>query len=296
MVVLVPETSGFCPGVKRAEEGVFKLKSKSSHVNLHGALIHNQNYSEMLQEHKISSVDINTLKNGETLVIRTHGISRHQEQELAQKYILQDLTCPIVKHVQKHVEKASLEGAFVIISGKADHAEVQGLVSYADFFHVIENQDQLDDFLSRYQDLIPSTATYIYILSQTTHTRTFFEHLCTTLKKSVTHLPIEIKDTICPVTEKKEEESLCLQKEVDFTVVIGDPLSSNSKKLYILLKNASPQTIFAQNLSHLKEIKKDWHGIYKVLVVSSTSTPIFIEQEIVSYLEKNCPKKFEEVL
>ena len=285
MIVIVPKTSGFCPGVKRAEDGVFKIKETSNEVNLHGPLIHNQNYISMLQEHNIKAVTTDSLNQGDTLVIRTHGISRYEEIELAKKFVLKDLTCPIVKRVQKHVEKATSENSFVIISGKADHAEVQGLVSYAQYFLVIENKQELENFIQEYQNIIPQDCQCIFIISQTTHSRAFFEELCTTIKKTIACLPINVKDTICPVTENKEQESLQLQKDVDFTIVIGDPTSSNSKKLYNILKNASEKTIFIQNLKHLQEQKNSWVDIKKVLVVSSTSTPLFIEKEIVIYLE-----------
>lgn len=286
MIVLVPKTSGFCPGVQRAEDGVFKLKESSEYVNLYGPLIHNQDYIEMLQKHQIYSVDIDTLSSGETLVIRTHGVDRNIESQLSQKFILKDMTCPIVKRVQKHIEKATQEKAFVIISGKENHAEVQGLISYADASIVIENTEQLQIFLESYQQIIPQDREYIFILSQTTHSKAFFESLCQQIQKNITKLPIQIKDTICPITENKEKESLILQQEVDFSIVIGDPNSSNSKKLYNILKQASDQTIFIKNLSHLRQEKKCWDNIHKVLVVSSTSTPRYIEQEIVEYLEQ----------
>ena len=285
MIVIVPKTSGFCPGVKRAEDGVFKIKETSNEVNLHGPLIHNQNYISMLQEHNIRAVSTDSLNPGDTLVIRTHGISRHEEIDLAKKFVLKDLTCPIVKRVQKHVEKAADEKSFVIISGKADHAEVQGLVSYAQSFLVIENKTELENFVQEYKNIIPQDCQCVFIISQTTHSRAFFEELCTIIKNTITYFPITIKDTICPITENKEQESLQLQKEVDFTVVIGDPTSSNSKKLYNILKNASEKTIFIQNLKHLQEQKTSWLDIKKILVVSSTSTPLFIEKEIVTYLE-----------
>ncbi|MGL4387958.1 MAG: 4-hydroxy-3-methylbut-2-enyl diphosphate reductase [Brevinema sp.] len=284
MEVIIPKTSGFCPGVKRAEDGVFALKKEQNQVNLHGPLIHNQNYISMLKEHNIKAVETDTLNTGDTLVIRTHGISQHEEKSLAQKFVLKDLTCPIVKRVQKHVEKATLEGAFVVISGKEDHAEVQGLVSYAANYYVIEKQDDLDLFLQNYQEIIPNNTKKIFIISQTTHSRPFFELLCTQLQLHITKYPLEIKDTICPVTENKEKESLTLQEMVDFTIVIGDSHSSNSKKLYQMLKK-DDTVLFTQNLHHLKEIKNAWDGINRVLVVSSTSTPKFIEQEIVDYLE-----------
>lgn len=285
MIVVVPKTSGFCPGVQRAEDGVFKLRESKQYVNLYGPLIHNQNYIDMLQSKDIKSVDIDTLDKGETLVIRTHGISRHEEKKLAEKFSLQDMTCPIVKRVQKHIEKASLDNAFIVISGKENHAEVQGLVSYAEEYIVLENEKDLQDFLNNYSQYILPKHKQVYILSQTTHSKAFFDNICEQIQKTITNIPVVLKDTICPITENKEKESLQLQEEVDFTVVIGDQNSSNSKKLYNILKQNRDNTIFVQNVKSLESVKSDWVGIEKVLVVSSTSTPRFIENEVVTYLE-----------
>lgn len=287
MTVIIPKTSGFCPGVRRAEKGVLKLKENHQEVYLHGPLIHNQSYIEMLDSLNIRATDIETLAEKSTLVVRTHGIPRDEENLLRKKFHLEDMTCPIVKRVQKHVEKASQEQAFVIISGKENHAEVQGVKSYADYSVVIQNKEELTAFLRQGYSVIPPETQKIFILSQTTHSRSFFEYLCRRLTEFFKDkYPVEIKDTICPITEDKEKESLILQKKSDFTVVIGDPNSSNSKKLYTILKEADSKTIFVRNLDDLKSQKNDWAFVKTVLVVSSTSTPQFIEQEIVGYLEK----------
>jgi len=285
MKVVVPKSSGFCPGVKRAEEGVFELKKKSPKVNLHGPLIHNQDYITMLNECNIKDMNYNLLQNGDALVIRTHGIPKDEEQKLAEKFILEDMTCPIVKRVQKRIEKASHDDFFIIISGKPNHAEVKGLVSYAKYSIVIETEKELYDFLDKYQTIIPQNITKIYLFSQTTHSRGFFELIQEKINVLQSHYIIEIKNTICPVTENKEQESLILQKDVDFTIVIGDSKSSNSKKLFNVLKNNHDNTIFTQNKDHLHSLNINWNGVDTVLVVSSTSTPLFIEEKVVQYLQ-----------
>ena len=282
MIVLIPKSSGFCPGVKRAEEGVLALRKQMPAVHLHGPLIHNQSYIEHLAAQNIVSTSADTLPTGSTLVIRTHGIPKDEEQRLAKNFTLKDMTCPIVKRVQKKVDKASLEGAFVVISGKDSHAEVVGLKSYARWCRVIETAEELDQFLANPQ--IPKEATKIFVLSQTTHSHAFFRTVCDALR---THfegvLPIEEADTVCPVTENKEKESLELQKQVDATVVIGDPHSSNSKKLFNILKEASDKTFFVRTASDIPSLPLD--GVKTVMLVSSTSTPRFIEEAVHQALE-----------
>lgn len=282
MKTLVPKSSGFCPGVRRAEEGVLALRKEHPAVHLQGPLIHNQSYASFLESQNISVADPAQLKEGSHLVIRTHGISKDAEALLKQKFTLKDLTCPIVKRVQKKVEKADAEGAFVIISGKEAHAEVQGLKSYARHSLVLEVEDDLTAFLQN--PALPEGCTKIFILSQTTHERPFFQKICEQLEQSFKNIcPVEIADTICPVTENKEQESLALQKQADCTIVIGDPQSSNSKKLFQVLKNGHGHTHFIRTAADIPSLGLG--GVNTALVVSSTSTPKFIEDEVLRALE-----------
>ena len=100
-------------------------------------------------------------------------------------------------------------------------------------------------------------------------------------------LPVEEFDSICPITTNKEKEALEIQKKVDITVVIGDPLSSNANKLYSILLSANPSTYFVQDLDHLIELGLPLHSFSTAQVVSSASTPEFVEGEIISYLQKD---------
>ncbi|MGL5253935.1 MAG: 4-hydroxy-3-methylbut-2-enyl diphosphate reductase [Brevinema sp.] len=282
MKVLIPKSSGFCPGVKRAEEGVLALRKQMSLVHVHGPLIHNQSYIEHLATQNITTIPVDQLPAGSTLVIRTHGIPKDEEERLAKNFILKDMTCPIVKRVQKKVEKASQEGAFVMISGKNSHAEVIGLKSYARWCKVIETTDELAEFLAN--PCIPKEATKIFVLSQTTHSHAFFRNLCKELHRHFDgSLLIEEADTVCPVTENKEKESLELQKQADATVVIGDPHSSNSKKLFNILKEANEKTFFIRTAQDIPSLPLD--DVQTIMLVSSTSTPRFIEDAVHKALE-----------
>ncbi len=292
MTVLIPKLSGFCPGVKNAEKNILKTKDEleSQDLCVLGMMINNRSHVEFLNTKGIKTMDKpEDIPDKAVIAVRTHGIDRTLEKELSETHHLIDLTCINVKKVQKKIAEASAGGSSVIITGKKTHPEVLGLQSYAENFTVIETSEDLEAFIknpefsrSRSVDIHPES---FFITSQTTGSRVLFDSTCSAVKEHWPETNVTVFDSICPVTRKKEEEALELQKQADISFVIGDKLSSNASKLFHLLYEADEHTYFIQNLEDLKSRNINLTDINKALIVSSASTPDFIEYEIKEYLE-----------
>jgi 4-hydroxy-3-methylbut-2-enyl diphosphate reductase len=290
MKVIIPRHSGFCPGVKRAERRLFKEKRRrgDSPLAVLGALIHNRGYIRYLEQRGIGAVDdLDGTSEQTVIAIRTHGIDRRVEETLRSRFEVIDLTCPKVKKLQLQIKEHSEAGYFVLITGKKSHPEVQGHVSYARDFSVVENLEDLEAFLENrggVRDVMESKGyERIYVVSQTTAPRSLFEE---TVKAVTNGLAYEVSscDTICACTSLKESEALKVQEGVDATFIVGDRISSNANRLYEALKARDDHSYFIQNLEELKGLGLDL-SLFKVAqVVSSSSTPDFIEREIVEYL------------
>jgi 4-hydroxy-3-methylbut-2-enyl diphosphate reductase len=285
MKVYLPVHSGFCPGVKLAEKKLLSLKIKSSGRDIYvlGKLIHNSRYIEYLKTLGINtSDDASDIPAGAAAVIRTHGIGRKAEEDLRSRLETVDLTCAKVKELQKYIHKESGEGFFTVITGKKDHPEVLGLVSYAmNGFFVIENEGDLENFINEFDRCILK----ILVVSQTTGKRSLFEYVSKKIGEEFSKgREIRINDSICSITIRREEESLKLQKKASLTFVIGDHTSANADKLYQKLKEENINTYFIEGLDDLKNLKLPLSGYLSALVVSSSSTPSFIEKETVDYL------------
>ncbi|OHD10743.1 MAG: 4-hydroxy-3-methylbut-2-enyl diphosphate reductase [Spirochaetes bacterium GWB1_36_13] len=287
MKVLVPKYSGFCPGVKYAEDKIFAQK-KEKPIFVYGHLIHNKNYIQYLKEKEIYTVeDLKEIAEGETVVVRTHGIEQNQEKEISEKYEILDLTCVKVKKLQSVIQSYSKKGYAVIITGKSDHPEVKGLKSYAEKYFVIEKEENIVNALSQINEKAEREGwKKILLVSQTTAEASLFEAACRNIK-ALFHdrMEIEIIQSICSITTLRENEALKLQAKVDVSFVIGDPMSSNSKKLFNLLQKNHPETYFIEDLQALLELKLDLKKFHQAQVVSSSSTPDFIEKEVIHYLE-----------
>ena len=250
-----------------------------------GYLIHNQTYIDYLTKKSITTINdaADAPKNG-LLVLRTHGIQRETEEVLRGAYETLDLTCPKVKKIQLIIKDFAEKGYYVLITGKADHPEVRGLLSYAEKSRVLEKTEDIPDLIGLLRN---EKIKRILIISQTTGGRELFEKTCESVRAfaDTADITVDVHDSICSITALREREALKIQKEVDVTFVIGDRISSNAKKLYKILAEKSPNTFFVNCVRDLQELDLPFGDWNTAQVVSSSSTPAFLEREIVGYLE-----------
>ena len=290
MRVYVPKRSGFCPGVKAAEKKIGEERQNNKGtLYVMGELIHNKHYIEYLATRNIRTVDEQTvLPKGSPVFIRTHGIPRELSELYHNRYEVKDLTCVIVQRLQKKIETFSKKGYFILITGKKSHAEVIGLTSFARDVFVIENANEIAPFIDAWKKgtIQGSDLHKIGLFSQTTGNRTLFKTTADYLTRELSDKnEIIIRDTICSITSLREEEALEIQSRVDVSFVVGDKHSSNANKLYHRLKETGGLCYFIRDLDELKALKLPLTHYRNAQVVSSSSTPAFIERKIVEYLK-----------
>lgn len=292
MNVLVPRLSGFCPGVKNAEKQILtQIKQEPNyHYSVLGMMINNKNYIKYLES--INVYTINYLKEAKPntiIFIRTHGIDRFFQKEIESNFETIDLTCRNVKRVQEIIKKHSDNNAMIFITGKINHPETIGLKSYAKDAIIFETIKDVELFLKNPtingNVFNPHKYLEIFITSQTTGDKNIFSFCKNKIKEKWPQVTINSFNSICPITEKKEKEALLLQKQANISIVIGDTLSSNANKLFNILKNGDDNTFFVQDKKELEKLKIDFSNNKTALVVSSASTPSFIENDIVSLLK-----------
>lgn len=298
MKTIIPEGSGFCPGVVSAEKRLLELrKNFNGKIYISGMFIHNKEYEKYLK-----SLDIVTFedydniinknianKNNNTtddsiFVISTHGIDKNIEEKLNERFKVFDLTCPKVKNVQKIIE--SNQDYFAVITGKEDHPETIGLKSYSLNNIVVSdikilNEKKFNDSIANKKVLLISQTTaeeYLYI-----NTFNYLENL---LNKNIIK---ELKNfnTICPSIINRENNAIDLLQKLNIkAIVIGDRLSSNSQRLFNKLKKINNDVFFIEKKSDLENILNNIKNDKEIIVVSSSSTPSFIEKEIIDFLAK----------
>ena len=77
--ITLADSAGFCFGVKRAVDTALNMKEKyNSEIYTLGPLIHNNDVVNFLKENLIFPIElenINKLKENDTIIIRSHGVS-----------------------------------------------------------------------------------------------------------------------------------------------------------------------------------------------------------------------------
>ena len=221
MKINLSKYAGFCPGVRRAD-GVVKdaLNSGSKRVYTLGKLIHNRIYNEELARLGAPSIeyeDVEKIYNDNpeepmTLVIRTHGITKdklHSLRAFAEKhenFTLIDSTCPFVKKIHDIAEENTNEDTVFLLFCDPKHPEAIGTMSYArGEKHAFSSLDELRecDLGNKLPILCAQTTQNLVEFKKI---KKFLENLCTNAK---------IFDTICSVTENRQNEAIKLAKESD---------------------------------------------------------------------------------
>jgi 4-hydroxy-3-methylbut-2-enyl diphosphate reductase len=132
--VLKTNNIGFCFGVKRAVKMVLKEAAATKDtVYTVGPIIHNPQMVNILKEKGVVPVnDVFQIKNG-TVVFRTHGIKKDEEEYIRKTGLkIIDTTCPLVKRVRQHAMYLKKMGYTVAIVGDKNHPEVKSVLSYLD--------------------------------------------------------------------------------------------------------------------------------------------------------------------
>ena len=276
MEVKLAKTAGFCFGVKRAVDTVYKEAEKSNEtIYTFGPIIHNEQVVEDLEKNGVYVVntieELKALKPGTTVIVRSHGVGKSVYDLMEESGLhVVDATCPFVKKIHRIVERESKAGKHIIIIGNDKHPEVEGIKGWVcGPVTVIENAVEAEQFQAKEEE-------QVCIVSQTTFNYNKFEDLVEIISKNCYH--IEGINTICNATEERQTEAKDIAGKVDGMIVIGGSHSSNTQKLFEICKKECENTYYIQTLEDL-DIRK-LEGMKSVGITAGASTPNNIIEEV----------------
>ena len=228
MSVQIAKSAGFCFGVSRAVELVEQTAGAGKKVATLGPIIHNRHVVNKFQAMGVRVIEIpEDALPGETVIIRSHGVSRDVYQRLEKRGVeIIDATCPFVKRIHGIVSRAEEEGKLPVIIGTPTHPEVEGIAGWCSDCRVFADADELKSWAQSQPDL---KNLAICMVSQTTSTESLWKLCGDFAKKQFTNL--KIFDTICRATEYRQSEAAELSEVCQAMVVVGDPKSSNTGRL-----------------------------------------------------------------
>ncbi|MGC8720108.1 MAG: 4-hydroxy-3-methylbut-2-enyl diphosphate reductase [Thermodesulforhabdaceae bacterium] len=278
MKVIVAKTAGFCNGVRYALDvtlDAVKRRKPDETICTYGPLIHNRQVLDMLREKGVQEVNSPEECAGKTVIIRAHGIPpdlRHRIYEAGAKVI--NATCKRVAQVQAVIRQHARKGYHTVIVGDADHAEVIGLLGYAEGKGIaIQHPDDIDK--------LPDDWDKVLLVAQTTQNEETFEQVVRAFKRKYPHGVV--KKTICGATHERQEEVRQLARKVDAMIIVGGYHSGNTVRL---AQVAAMEGVPTYHVETEKDLNPQEMSRYRVVGVSAgASTPQWMIENVVRFLE-----------
>ncbi len=292
MKIKLSKYAGFCPGVRRADKMVSDLISKKAEnirVYTLGHLIHNNLYNSELEAKGVKSIEVEEVEgvflekpdSPMMVIIRTHGITKDNYERLTHlesiypNLHIHDATCGFVKKIHRIADENTSDNTFFLLYCTPEHPEAVGIMSYA------RGEKIAFSSMEELKEIELNGKTPI-LCAQTTQNLVQFKKIKNFLKKLCTNTVFF--DTICSVTENRQNEAIEIAKDSDFMVVIGSRESSNTCKLYDLCKIECPNTVLIESVADLSTDFPD--GTKSAGITAGASTPDGIITEVVKAMEE----------
>lgn len=275
MKIKCAKSAGFCFGVKRAVDTVYKQIETAADqpVYTYGPIIHNEEVIRDMRKKGVTVIqnmdELENITEG-IVIIRSHGVGKHVYDKLDEKGLtLVDATCPFVKKIHAIVEEQRDKGRTIVIVGNKEHPEVIGIEEWAgEGAVVIGAKEAAERFVSGNKK--------ICIVAQTTFNYKKFEELVDIIREK--EYDIVVLNTICNATKSRQGEAKNIAEESDAMLVIGDKRSSNTQKLFEICKNACKATYYIQTLDDLD--LNQLSSVETVGITAGASTPNTIIEEV----------------
>jgi len=274
-LIILAKSAGFCFGVQRAVEQLEAEAQKGAVATL-GPIIHNGDVVKKFKEKGVYPYElIEEIPSGSKVAIRAHGVGKdvlNQIEKRGHEYV--DLTCPFVKKIHNIVSEKYANGSQIVIIGDKNHPEVVGINGWCENKAVVALD--IPDLSGKINLDGP-----VCVVSQTTMDRETYEKIIKYLKN--TCKTIEVFDTICNATNKRQIEAGEIASRVDMMIVIGGKNSSNTNKLAGICKKYCKNTYQIENFG---ELPQDINIPKKIGITAGASTPAAIIKEVVEKMEE----------
>jgi len=257
--VLCAENAGFCFGVRRAVDTVLNLrKSTGKTIYSIGELIHNGVFLERLKKDDIFCIEEDDLpslekdKDNIILVVRAHGVKKELKEYLDKtgfEYV--DATCPYVLRIHDIVDKNTHDAKLCVIMGDKAHPEVVGTKSYSHCEAVVCGDEE--ELLEAVKEKLTNDEECFVLTSQTTYNNEKYVNCQKVAQKLYTNS--KIFDTICSVTEKRQNEVVSIASQSECVLVVGGRKSSNTKKLFDIASAHCKGTFLVEKADELDKSK-----------------------------------------
>ena len=262
--VLIARRTGFCYGVREAIDYARLAAGQGKQTHTLGQVVHNEGVINQLADAGIRTVEtLDDVDHGAAVVIRAHGVTPEVMARAKAKGLeVIDGTCTWVIQEQRELARLVEEGYTIVLLGTPKHPEVVGMLGFAPDAIVVDEEEDWER--------IPRTKR-MALISQSTQPPWKFEKLAAHLVSRCHEL--KVVNTVCPVTIRRQQDTLDLAERVDLMVVVGGRNSANTKELTRLCQIAGKPVIQIESAADLADAAA-FDGATVVGVSGGTSTPI----------------------
>jgi 4-hydroxy-3-methylbut-2-enyl diphosphate reductase len=256
--VRIAKRTGFCYGVREAIDKAKESASTGRVTHTLGQVVHNEGVIAELQRVGVQTVEsLDDVDRGAAIVIRAHGVRPDvMARAEARGLDVIDGTCTWVIQEQKELMKLVEEGYTIVLLGTPRHPEVVGLLGFAPDAIVVDDEPEWQQ--------IPRKKK-MALISQSTQPPWKFEKLAAFMVGRSHEL--KIVNTVCPVTIRRQQDTLETAREVDLMVV------ANTKELTRLCEIVGTRAIQIESVADLTD-GAPFAGAKVVGITGGTSTPI----------------------
>lgn len=280
MEIRLAEVYGFCAGVRRAVEIVEDALKEEKKIFLIHELVHNEQVTvELASKGVVSVSSLEEVPEGATLIISAHGAVPQIFAEARQKNLkVIDATCPLVRKVQQSAGELTKHGFHVLLFGKRQHREVEGIIGYtaSERCTVLENRKAVFDF-------VPESGKKYATLSQTTLNEQEIAEMNQYLQKQIPDLLIS--GNVCHATGERQNAVRQLADECDGVLIIGSANSSNTLRLLEVAKEKCPRSYLVSSPDDLPDLT----GIGVLGVSAGASAPESLIRDVLQKISCQDP-------
>jgi 4-hydroxy-3-methylbut-2-en-1-yl diphosphate reductase len=268
MFVIEAHAMGMCFGVRDALAAM-RTAQEPATITVFGQLVHNPAVSRelasrgfaLLEEDARDPAHIRT----PVVMVTAHGISDLRRAELLAtgKRVL-DTTCPLVKKAHQAAVGLAQAGFFVVVVGKKQHVEVEGLTGDLPpgQFVVVERLDQVAAY----------PAPRIGIIAQTTSVERDVGEIVARVRQANPASEVRFVNTICMPTRARQQALEGLLGQVDVLVVVGGCHSNNTRQLVTRARQAGVRTVHIEEAAEL-DPDMFWPGEIVGLTAGTSTLP-----------------------
>lgn len=273
--ITVAQPAGFCGGVRRAVRRAEEAAAQDGNVFTLGSLVHNRRVVDELTRLGVTPVDRLELVASGTVILRTHGAGPETFRAATERGLkVVDATCPYVRIAQERARRYAEAGYWVVVVGKAEHPEVQGVLSWA--------QGRGEAVADAREAAALPRRPKLAVLAQTTLQRDVFASALAVLRERGDEVVWE--DTICSATVRRQRSAASLAGECDVVLVVGGKDSANTRHLAEICRTQRRPTYQVEGAD---QIDAEWFRPgQRVGITAGASTPAWIIKEVVGKMEE----------